>query len=167
MPRTALALLLLAAPAAAADPDPPYAFGPVPGYTVLAGLQAGGSVSDLDDFGSDAGGYLGLEASYNRLLDGTWIGASADASWTFGRDELLASLGPQIGHLAFGLDTGPALRLRDGDPALGAAARLVAGVGVFALHVRYAHFFAGDPHLMQFGVTLKWPLWASDTEDEP
>ncbi|MCB9543373.1 MAG: hypothetical protein R3F65_19500 [bacterium] len=167
MTRPALALLLLAAPAAAAEPDPPFDFGPVPGYTTLIGLQAGGSVSDLDHFGSDAGAYLGLEASYNRLLEGTWIGASADASWTFGRDEFLATLGPQLGHLALGLDAGPALRLRDGDPALGAAGRLVIGLGVFAVHVRYARFFAGDPHLMQFGITLKWPVWASDTEDAP
>lgn len=167
-----LTVTLLAAPALAAEPaaeppaepqgPPPFSFGPVPGYSLLGGLQGGGS------FGSgDAGGYLGLDLSYNRLKAGTWVGASADASWDFGRDELLACLGPQLGLMAVGLDAGGALRLRDGETTLGVEGRLAFTVGVFAVTGRYAHFFDGDPHLFQVGILLKLPLWASDTGDLP
>lgn len=153
-------------PGPSADP-PPFAFGPVPGHSLLAGLHGGLSLAGTDHPVTDPGGYLGAEISVNRLLEGTWIGGFADASYDFARQELLLALGPQIGHLALGLDAGPALRLRDDAYDLGAHARVLVTTALIALYGRYAYFADGDPHLFQIGLMFKLPLWASAAGDHP
>lgn len=150
-----------------ATADPPFAFGPVPGHSIFAGIHGGLSLGGTEHPIIDPGGYLGAEISVNRLLEGTWIGGFADANYDFARQELLLAIGPQLGHLALGLDAGPALRLRDDAFDLGAHARVLVTTALIALYARYAYFSDGDPHLFQIGLMFKLPLWASDAGDHP
>ncbi|MCA9538992.1 MAG: hypothetical protein KC620_08885 [Myxococcales bacterium] len=150
--------LLIALPALAEEP-PPFSFGTRPGYSLLGGVTGGGSV------GSDGGGgYAGLELSFNRLEQGIWVGGFADATWDFARDALLVCVGPQFGYMVLGLDGGGAARLRDGAFDYGAQGRLLIATGPFALYGRYAWFPEGETHMVQIGLTIKLPLWASDMQ---
>lgn len=157
----ALGLALALVTPAAAEDDAPYSFGTVPGWTVLGGVTGGGS------FGTgDPGGFVGLELSVNRLSEAVWSGLYADGTWDFGRDEVIATAGPQLGYYVLGLDGGAALRVRDGESDVGVGGRLLIALAVFDLYGRYVHFFEGDAHLWQVGAMIKWPLWAEDTEDK-
>lgn len=152
----AATLALAPATAAADDGDKPFAFGGLPGWTLLGGLSGGGS------FGSGGGGgFLGGELSLNRLQEGAWAGLYVDGLYDFGRSESLLSAGPQFGMAVLGVDLGGALRTRDGENDVGVVGRLMVSLGLFSLYGRYGYFIDSEDHLGQIGLLLKWPLWAS------
>ena len=153
---------LATAPAVARADDPPFTIGARPVWFVTAGATGGATV------GVDTrGGFVGGEVSLVRLREARFAGLYADAYHDLGVDGTYLTAGPELGWirrsktmpLAFGLDGGGALRLGD-ERALGATGRLFVTVaGALSLHARYAYLDAdADPHVVQVGLTLKFPL---------
>lgn len=162
--RFAAALAALLGPGAAladeaeAPADPPYAFGTVPGWTLMVGPTGGAS------FGSGgAGGFLGAELSVNRLSQATWSGLYLDGVYDFGRGDVVLTVGPQLGFTVVGLDGGFALRARDGEVEPGVAGRLVLSLVAVSLYGRYHYFADTGDHIGQVGLMFKLPAWASET----
>jgi hypothetical protein len=142
------------ATAASAD-EPPFEFGPTPGWQVLGGVNGGGS------FGSQGGGgFAGAELSFNRLMAGWWTGAYVDGVYDFGHSAATVSAGPEIGYGVIGLDGGAAVQFGAGDPSWGPQARLLVTAGVFSIFGRYTYLTGPEAHIGQAGVLFKLPLWA-------
>jgi hypothetical protein len=151
----ALALVLAPAPAVADA----FVIGSRPVWFVTAGATGGGTVSET------RGGFVGGELSLVRLVDDRMLGLYADAYYDFGVDGTYVTVGPELGWIrrsralpiALGLDGGGVVRFA-GEPAFGATGRVfVAFAGSFALFARYAYV---DDHVVQLGVTFKFPLGA-------
>jgi hypothetical protein len=135
--------------------DPPFVFGPQPGWQVLAGPTGGVS------FGSPgAGGFVGAELSLSRLEAGWWLGGYVDGTYDFGQSAALITAGPEFGYAVFGIDGGLAARIGDDGVKLGPQGRLMISVGFFTLFGRYSYLVEPDEHLGQAGVIFKLPLWA-------
>ena len=157
-----LVAALAVVPAVAHADDPPFVIGARPAWFLTAGVTGGGTV------GVDTrGGYVGGEASLVRLREARFVGLYADAYYDFGVDGTYLTAGPELGlirrsktmPLSLGLDGGAALRLAD-ERALGATGRLFVTVaGSVSLYARYAYLDAdADPHVVQVGLTFKFPL---------
>jgi hypothetical protein len=153
----ALAALAGVAPAVArADA---FSIGAEPVWFVTGGGTGGGTVA-----ADHRGAFVGGELSLVRLVENRFVGLYADAYYDFGAGGLYATIGPELGLLrrsptlpvAVGLDGGAALRT--GDDAIGATGRLfVSLLGSFAFYGRYIYLDGGE-HVVQLGVTLKFPL---------
>lgn len=159
-----VAVIATATPAAA---DDAFVIGARPVWFVTAGGTGGGTVATRD-----RGGFVGGEVSLVRLIENRMLGLYADAYYDFGVGGTYVTVGPELGLIrrsrampvAVGVDGGGVVRFADGR-AFGAAGRLfVAFAGSFALFARYAYVDddgdddAGADHVVQLGVTLKFPL---------
>ncbi len=150
----ALAVLVLSTPSAVADDDPPFTIGSRPAWYLLGGVTGGGTVAL-----ADRGGFVGGELSLVRLRDARWVGLYADGYHDWGTDGTYVTGGLELGRKFVGVDGGGAVRFRDGEVEPGATARFTAGVGIFTVYLRYAHFDAtDDDHVLQLGAMLKFPL---------
>lgn len=159
-----VAVAAMAAPAAApahAD-DAPFTIGGKPVWFVTAGATAGGTVAT-----GARGGFVGGELSLSRTIEARYLGAYADAYRDFGLDATYLTLGPEVGWirrarflpLSLGVDGGGVVRFAD-ERAFGATGRVfVVAAGTFAVFARYAYLDAAeDDHVVQLGVTLKFPI---------
>jgi hypothetical protein len=156
MERWILGLVLLGSTTAAADP---FTIGSRPAWFVTAGGTGGGTVTEA------RGGFVGGELSLVRVVDNRMLGLYADAYYDFGADGTYVTLGPELGlirrsralPIALGIDGGGVVRFAD-DRAFGATGRVfVAFAGTVALFARYAYV---DEHVVQLGMTFKFPLGA-------
>lgn len=157
----ALALVAAAAAPAAAD-DPPFTIGARPVWFVTAGATAGGTVAT-----GARGAFVGGEASITRTVEAHFVGLYADAYRDFGKGATYLTLGPEVGWirrhrmspLGLGVDAGGVVRFSD-ERAVGATARVFATIaGSFSIFARYAYLDASDDdHVVQLGVTIKFPL---------
>jgi hypothetical protein len=163
MRRPALILALVAAIAspAAAD-DPPFHLGAKPVWFLTAGATAGGTVAT-----DTRGGFVGGEVSLSRTIEARYLGVYADAYRDFGVDGTYLTFGPEAGWirrarflpLSVGVDGGGVVRFAD-ERAFGGTGRLFFVVaGTFAVFGRYAYLDAAeDDHVVQIGVTIKFPI---------
>ncbi len=157
----ATGLVAANAPPASAD-DPPFTIGARPVWFVSAGATAGGTVAT-----GARGAFIGGEVSVSRTVEAHFLGLYADAYRDFGNDATYLTLGPEIGWirrhrtspLGLGFDGGGVVRFSD-ERAVGATGRLFVTVaGSFSIFVRYAYLDAADDdHVVQLGVTVKFPL---------
>ena len=147
--------IVLGSRAAAADP---YRFGGEPAWFVSGGATAGDTVH------SDGGGYVGGELSLVRVREAHFAGAYVDGYHDFGGGGTFATAGPELGWIhraklmpiGVGVDGGGALRVLDGHTTAGATGRLfVSLAGTVSVYARYAWL---DEHVVQVGVTIKFPL---------
>lgn len=156
----------VSAPAEAPPPKPgPPAFtiGATPTWVLLGGLTTGGTVAL-----ADRGAFVGGEVSLALLRDGNHVGFYTDAYYDWGASGTYVTGGVEIGHKFFGLDGGVAVRIADGDHAIGQTVRASVGLGVASLFVRYAHFgkanattvsaAMADDNVLQVGLLLKLPF---------
>jgi hypothetical protein len=164
----ALALVLAAPRGAAADG---FTIGARPVWFVTGGATAGGSV-----VADDRGGFVGGELSLARLRENRFVGLYADGCYDFGFGGTYVTAGPELGlirrslklPLSLGIDGGGAVRIGDATD-VGATGRVFLGLfGTVALYGRYVyvHTDAGADHVVQVGVTLKFPLgppWGAGT----
>jgi hypothetical protein len=159
----ALALPLTVAGTRDARADGPgFSIGSRPVWYVTAGGTGGGTVA-----GTARSGFVGGEVSLVRLREARFLGLYADAFYDFGVDGTYLTIGPELGWIrrsptfpiGFGVDGGAAFRFAD-ERAVGATGRVfVDFTGTFAIYARYAYLDAAeDDHLVQLGVTLKFPL---------
>jgi hypothetical protein len=155
MKRWIVGCALLASTPAAAEP---FVIGPRPAWFVTAGGTGGGTVTET------RGGFVGGELSLVRVIDNRMIGLYADAYYDFGIDGMYVTVGPELGlirrsralPIGFGIDGGGLVRFAD-ERAFGATGRVfVAFAGSVGLFARYA--FVDDDHVVQLGMTLKFPL---------
>ena len=160
----ATAAALIALPRAAAAEPRGFSIGSEPAWFVTAGGTAGGTVAT-----GDRGGFLGGEVSLVRLRDARFLGLYVDGYYDFGIDGTYVTAGPELGWIrrsrmfpiGFGVDGGGALRVADGETALGGAGRVfVSFLATFSVFGRYAYLDteAGGEHVVQIGVTLKFPV---------
>ncbi|MBZ0234080.1 MAG: hypothetical protein K8M05_17250 [Deltaproteobacteria bacterium] len=161
------ALVVVGALAATATPaaadEPPFTIGGQPAWFVMAGATAGGTVA-IDT----RGGFVGGEVSLARVVEAHYLGLYVDAYRDFGVDGTYLTFGPELGWVrrsrtlpvSLGLDGGGAVRFSD-ERALGATGRVFFVVaGTVALFARYAYLDAAeDDHVVQLGVTMKFPMW--------
>lgn len=158
----AVAALLAARPGAAAADDAGFSIGARPAWFVTAGATGGGTVA------VDArGGFVGGELSLVRVVERRFVGLYADAYYDFGVDGTYVTAGPELGlirrsrtlPLALGIDGGGVLRVAD-DTAYGVTGRVFVTVeGSLSIFGRYAFVDADeDDHVVQVGVTLKFPI---------
>jgi hypothetical protein len=155
-----IAALLLAPSVVAAEP---YRFGGQPAWFVTGGATTGGTVAT-----EDRGAYVGGELSLVRLREARFVGLYVDGYYDWGADGTYLTAGPELGlirrsrmfPISVGIDGGGALRLAD-ETALGATGRLfVSFMGTFSVYGRYVYLDLDDggEHVVQVGVTLKFPL---------
>jgi hypothetical protein len=113
----------------------------------------------------ERGALVGGELSLARLRDGDFIGAYADAYHDWGVHGMYATAGLEFGRKLLGLDGGLALRFAGGERDVGFTGRVTLGLGVAGVYVRFAHFTGAmsreGENVLQIGVVLKLPLWAS------
>ncbi len=156
--RAIAAIAVAAAPASARADDRGFSLGALPVWFVTGGGTGGGTVA-----AEQHGAFVGGELSVVRVIENRFLGLYADAYYDFGADGTFATLGPEVGMIrrsralpiALGLDGGAAIRIT-GDPMLGATGRVfVALLGSFSIYARYTYL---DDHVVQLGVTLKFPL---------
>jgi hypothetical protein len=155
------ATVATAAAPAAAD-DPPFHIGARPVWFVSAGPTAGGTVAT-----GARGGFVGGELSISRTIEAHYLGLYVDGYRDFGVDGTYLTFGPEVGWirrarllpLSIGVDGGGAVRFAD-ERALGATGRVfVVAAGTFAVFARYAYLDAAeDDHVVQLGVTFKFPI---------
>jgi hypothetical protein len=161
--RGAAIVAVVAAGSGFAGADGGFSIGGRPVWFVTGGATAGGTVG-ADRGGAFAGGELGLV----RLRENRFAGVYADAYYDFGGDHAYVTLGPELGlirrsrtfPIAVGVDGGAAFRTGgdDGRGGIGAAGRVfVSLLGSFAVYGRYVYLDGGE-HVVQLGVTLKFPL---------
>jgi hypothetical protein len=160
-----------AAGSGTAGADGGFSIGGRPVWFVTGGATAGGTVA-AERGGAFAGGELGLV----RLRENRFAGVYADAYYDFGAGHAYATVGPELGlirrsrtfPIAIGVDGGGAFGIGgggggggddgDGGSGIGAAGRLfVSLLGSFAVYGRYVYLDGGE-HVVQLGVTLKFPL---------
>ena len=148
-------LTLLAVPGLAAADDPPFTIGPQPVWFVLGGVTTGGTVAL-----ADRGALVGGELSVVRLREGNYFGFYGDGYYDWGVDGTYTTGGIELGHKLFGIDGGGALRLAGGETKPGATGRVVIGMGMFSVYVRYAHFFdaMSADNVLQAGLLVKLPF---------
>lgn len=161
----ALLAVALAAggPADAAAERPGHSIGARPVWFLTGGGTAGGTVA-----AAPRGGFVGGELSLARAVEQRFVGIYADAYYDFGIGGAYVTMGPELGWIrrsrtfpfALGIDGGGALRAADGERALGVTGRVFLSLlGSFAIYARYAYLDASrDDHVVQLGVTLKFPL---------
>ena len=148
-------LAVLAVPRIAAADDPPFTIGPQPVWFVLGGVTTGGTVAL-----ADRGALVGGELSAVRLRDGNYFGFYGDGYYDWGADGTYITGGFELGHKFLGIDGGGALRLANGETKPGATGRVVIGIGLFSVYVRYAHFFdtMTADNVLQAGLLVKLPF---------
>jgi hypothetical protein len=156
------AAALLTAGAGDAAADRGFSIGSRPVWFLTGGSTAGGTVA------ADArGGFVGGELSLVRVRESRFLGLYGDAYYDFGVEGTYVTIGPEVGWIrrsrsfpfGLGVDGGGAIRLGD-DTALGATGRVfVSLLGTLSIYGRYAYLDADeDDHVVQIGVTLKFPL---------
>lgn len=157
----AAAALVMASPAVAAAGG--FSIGARPVWFVTGGSTAGYTVA-----ADEGGGFVGGEVSVVRLIERHFVGLYADGFHDLAADATYLTAGPELGWIrrsrtlpvALGFDGGGALRLGD-DADLGVTGRVfVAMFGSVAVYGRYAYLDDEDgaDHVVQLGVTLKFPL---------
>lgn len=136
----------------------PYRFGGAPAWFVNGGATAGDTVH------SEGSGFLGGELSLVRVREAHFAGVYADGYYDFGAGGTYVTAGPELGWIhrakmvpiGVGVDGGGALRVIDGKTTAGATGRVfVSLAGTVSLYARYAWL---DEHVVQVGVTIKFPL---------
>ncbi len=160
-PSLILAVVAATAAPAAAD-DPPFHIGARPVWFVTAGPIAGGTVAT-----GTRGAFVGGELSISRTIEAHYMGLYVDGYRDFGADGTYLTFGPELGWirrarllpLSLGIDGGAAVRFSD-ERAFGATGRVfVVAAGSFAVFARYAYLDAAeDDHVVQLGVTFKFPI---------
>jgi hypothetical protein len=141
----------------------PYRFGGQPAWFVTGGATTGGTVAT-----EGRGAYVGGELSLVRVREARFAGLYVDGYYDWGADGTYLTFGPELGlirrsrmfPMSIGVDGGGALRFAD-DTALGATGRVfVSFLGTFSVYGRYVYLDLdeGGEHVVQVGVTLKFPL---------
>lgn len=139
----------------AAAEEPVYSFGPKTGWQAFVGPSLGAVVAN-DDNGFFAGG----EVSITRLRERIWWGLYSDATHTFADASTLVTAGPTLGWSVVGIETGFAMRARDGVDT-GLNIRGVLTLGFLGIYGRWVHLPGPDESFGQFGLYVKMPFWAS------
>jgi hypothetical protein len=142
--------------------DPPFHIGGKPVWYITAGPTAGGTVAT-----GARGGFVGGEVSLSRTVEAHYVGLYVDAYRDFGVDGTYLTFGPETGWIhrsrfhpfSLGIDGGGAVRFAD-ERAFGATGRVfLVAYGTFAVFARYSYLDAAeDDHVVQLGVTIKFPL---------
>lgn len=147
---------LALAPSTARAEAAPFTIGSRPAWFVLAGVTTGGTVAL-----ADRGMFVGGELSVSRLRNGNYVGLYGDGYYDWGADGTYVTGGLELGRKFIGIDGGGAMRMAGGETELGVTGRLNISIGMVGIYVRYAYFDAeADDHVLQLGLSLKFPLVA-------
>lgn len=97
---------------------------------------------------------LGLEISHVSLQDYTWKGVYADVSVDVGNGNTQLSVGPEIGALFVGLDTGMVAQIHKDGQDFGGRLRVVGTLGFFGVTLGWTRFVTRDEKNQRLEITI-------------